>query len=514
MSNRKIAVALLVGAAVITLTLIALVNSPGPITIDTEEEGARIFFSADRRFVNNYGECVNVRWETENIRTIYLNNSPTVGSGTNSICITVNNVPTLDVTFQNDSARSYKLGIGLILAYPLVWLLAFMSALLWVIGGYLLLARFVTTSAAFILRRAGRGVLLFAVGLLATLLMLELGLRFYFGRFGSEQDRVLYVYSAEEIQQKAGRFIGLPYVGYGPSPYYEEHNAFGYRGPDFAIPKPAGVFRIVTLGASTTYGFGVQPSESYPAQLEKILRETYGLANVEVINGGVMGYTSWEILSNLAFRALEVQPDLIIFYEATNDVEVRAKSPSCYHQISPLLGLNTFHGLWKTHFDDISPSTLYRFVGINLGWMPNPGALDFAFAPPVVERDCLEAQPVSAEEAIAPNPPVYYERNLRSMIALAQANGIEVMLSRFIYPTSDLVSFAYPEYWTQAVEEHNEIAARLAEETGAMYYNLAADFEYKPEYWWSAVHLTAAGSALQAQLYAQFIVQNNLIPAN
>jgi lysophospholipase L1-like esterase len=515
MSTRKIALALLLGAGLLLFVLTNLIANPGPLRIEVNEGDAHVLFEADRRTISKSGDCVTVRWQTENIRTIYYNDEPTIGVGDRSACIDGRSLPTLSVELQDGSRHVYQLGITSAFSDPIVWVLGFFSVMLLFTGGYLLAAPLVSkgiSGGRAIVRNMGRGVALFAFGILGTLLLLELGMRFYFNTFGSEQDRVLYTYSASEIQEKGGRFIGLPYVGYGPSPYYPEHNAFGYRGEDFAIPKPDGVFRIVTLGASTTYGFGVQPEEAYPAQLQKILREDYGYENVEVLNGGVMGYTSWETLANFAFRALETQPDLIIFYEATNDVEVRAKSPACYHQISPLLGLNVFHGLWKTSYDNVSPSTLYRFVAVNLGWIPNPNALEFAFAAPVVQKDCEEAEPISQEAAITQNPPVYYERNLRNLIALAQANGVEVMMSHFIYPTGDLVDFALPEFWQAAIEEHNVIAERLADEMDVHYYDLAADFEYDADNWWSAVHLTAKGTHLQAELYAQYLVENGLIP--
>lgn len=514
LSSRGAGALLVLGALVVTLILVNLVANPGPLVIDTTEGAAHVVFSAERRLVEKLGDCVTVRWETENIRTIRYNEEPTIGVGSSSACIDGKTPPSLRIEFPDGVTREYRLGIGVAFAEPLVWLLALAALMLFFTGSYLLAAGVVARGAltgAHLVRRVGKAAALFAFGLAMTLLLLEIGLRVYFTSFGSEQDRVQYLYSADEIQTKTGRFIGLPYVGYGPSPYFPEHNQFGYRGPEVVIPKPDGVFRIVALGASTTYGFGVEPDETYPAQLQAALRDDYGYENVEVVNGGVMGYTSWETLGNLAFRALELQPDLVIFYEATNDVEVRATSPACYHAISPLRGLNTFHGLWKTHANPISPSALYRFVAINLGWMPNPAALEFAFADTVVKKDCAETTPVSPEEAIAQNPPVYYERNLRNLIAVAQANGIEVMVSRFIYATPDLASFALPDYWRAAIEEHNAIAERVAGEMGAHYYDLKADFHSAADDWWSGVHMTAKGARQQASLYAAFLVDEALI---
>ena len=51
--------------------------------------------------------------------------------------------------------------------------------------------------------------------------------------------------------------------------------------------------RIMTLGCSTTFGWGVADSETYPARLQHYLTEA-GYGNVEVVNAGQPGYTSFQ----------------------------------------------------------------------------------------------------------------------------------------------------------------------------------------------------------------------------
>ena len=85
------------------------------------------------------------------------------------------------------------------------------------------------------------------------LLVIEIGLRIWFTYFGSDYERVIYTYSADEIAAK-GAFVGMPYVNFGLSSHYQGHNSLGYRGEEITAAKPEGVFRIVALGGSTTYG--------------------------------------------------------------------------------------------------------------------------------------------------------------------------------------------------------------------------------------------------------------------
>jgi acyl-CoA thioesterase I len=67
--------------------------------------------------------------------------------------------------------------------------------------------------------------------------------------------------------------------------------------PLAAGPALADFITIVALGASNTYGKGVARNQSYPAQLEAMLRAK-GL-NVRVINAGINGDTTGGMLRRL-----------------------------------------------------------------------------------------------------------------------------------------------------------------------------------------------------------------------
>lgn len=62
----------------------------------------------------------------------------------------------------------------------------------------------------------------------------------------------------------------------------------GLRGPKFADRKTPGVFRIVCLGDSQTFGAGTY-ADSYPAQLQRLLDDEAGAGRFEVINAGIHG---------------------------------------------------------------------------------------------------------------------------------------------------------------------------------------------------------------------------------
>lgn len=85
----------------------------------------------------------------------------------------------------------------------------------------------------------------------------------------------------------------------------------GLRGEDLR-PRREDTFRILALGSSDTFGYGVEDHEAYPARLEVLLRQLHPEIDVQVLNGGVPGHGTLD--EGLWLRAVgpEVRPDLIL----------------------------------------------------------------------------------------------------------------------------------------------------------------------------------------------------------
>ncbi len=93
-------------------------------------------------------------------------------------------------------------------------------------------------------------------------------------------------------------------------------NSLGLRDPERRIPKPAGVFRIIMLGSSYSYGAMVDNDQTVAAYMEKALNENYGgPIRFEVVNAGVSSYGPAQMTA-VARRliALGCDPDLILFH--------------------------------------------------------------------------------------------------------------------------------------------------------------------------------------------------------
>jgi lysophospholipase L1-like esterase len=96
-------------------------------------------------------------------------------------------------------------------------------------------------------------------------------------------------------------------------------NGRGFRGREFSDAKAPGTVRVVTLGASSTFGYHDRDHETYPAYLEQYLNERCPDSRFEVINLGIPHLSSSQIRSLFEAEALPLQPDVVTFYEGVNN---------------------------------------------------------------------------------------------------------------------------------------------------------------------------------------------------
>jgi hypothetical protein len=81
------------------------------------------------------------------------------------------------------------------------------------------------------------------------------------------------------------------------------------RGPRKTGPKPAGMYRVITLGDSFTWGIEVKDDECFPHYLEKILQ---GQRASEVFNMGVGSYGIDQMLLKYERHGRPLRPDVVV----------------------------------------------------------------------------------------------------------------------------------------------------------------------------------------------------------
>ena len=94
-------------------------------------------------------------------------------------------------------------------------------------------------------------------------------------------------------------------------------NSRGLRSPEVATAKTPGRLRILALGDSVTYGYGVLEREAYPRVLERELRDRG--VDAEVVNAGITGYSTYQGWYSLEHDLLDLEPDVVLFAFMNND---------------------------------------------------------------------------------------------------------------------------------------------------------------------------------------------------
>jgi lysophospholipase L1-like esterase len=97
-------------------------------------------------------------------------------------------------------------------------------------------------------------------------------------------------------------------------------NSRGFRGREVDMPKPAGRVRIVALGDSVTFGWGVNDADTFCSQLEHDLRMQHPGVDVDVVNLGVPGYATRQEIALLKRNLAELQPDIVLVGFYSNDL--------------------------------------------------------------------------------------------------------------------------------------------------------------------------------------------------
>ncbi len=88
-------------------------------------------------------------------------------------------------------------------------------------------------------------------------------------------------------------------------------NAFGFRGPEITRSPRPGCIRVITLGASETFGLYESQGHEYPAELAKALREP---GCYEVVNASIFGLTIPNIRQSWNNWTSQFQPAIVTIY--------------------------------------------------------------------------------------------------------------------------------------------------------------------------------------------------------
>src|SRR5579862_3865470 len=100
-------------------------------------------------------------------------------------------------------------------------------------------------------------------------------------------------------------------------------NSEGLRDREFSLEKPPDVYRVMMLGDSTTFGWGVKEEDTAAKFLERKLNSNLpaGYSRAEVMNAGVGNYDTVQEVTYYETIGWKYHPDLIVLVFFINDPE-------------------------------------------------------------------------------------------------------------------------------------------------------------------------------------------------
>ena len=255
-------------------------------------------------------------------------------------------------------------------------------------------------------------------------------------------------------------------------------NSHNTRGPEFQIAKAPNTIRILSLGDSKTFGWGLTEAESYSGLIEKQLQEFVGgKKKIEVINAGVNAWSYAQMHAYLQHFGLKYQPDIVVLADAN---------------------------LWTQFSDENSPEFVKSFM--RRVWLKNflrrfatyHYVIEYKLKS-VYERTRAKFVPMDPKqdtffkEQQQKDPDAFFRKHIEALCSLTGSNQIKTVL---VYiPSTDQLAASQPSNVLK-------VKQKVCERFGVPLLDMTSDL--KPEgkelfLEGDFAHLNARGNTLVAQ---------------
>jgi GDSL-like lipase/acylhydrolase family protein len=276
-------------------------------------------------------------------------------------------------------------------------------------------------------------------------------------------------------------------------------NSLGFRSPELEAPKPRGRVRLAFLGGSTTFCAEVSSNAvTWPALVMKKLETRYPDVSFDYVNAAEPGYGVASSLKNFRLRVARLQPDFVLYYEASNDFSMDtrelARRRGLFHedadQPSALARVSSAWGL-------IEKNLLYRRrvaesrIGRRLVYDPDSLARGFEARLVELVRTARETAPLCALATFS-----HKVRRDQPPVVQLQACTSSLYYSPYMSVAGLL------DGW----DAYNRAIANAARETGAVLIPGDETIPGDDVHFADSVHFKDAGSVLQAERIANALI--------
>ena len=279
-------------------------------------------------------------------------------------------------------------------------------------------------------------------------------------------------------------------------------NTYGFRSTKEYdvknILKPPNTLRVATLGGSTTMGVN-NDDEIWPYLIGQFISGGFPDINIEVLNEGIMGYTSLDNLLDLEMRVIDFDCDVYVIYLGINDILPQAPL-NIYKTDYSHFRRTIYESLYSSR-SQLLPAfllnlrtvrALLQVAGIpdNRNLISNTGTLQFRKKFSLKKEDIPSVEMKMRQVAI---------RNVMSMVGIIRIHRPDAMI---------LLSSFYDLNNSRFINDLNDDFEKLAADLNLLFVDAANILPKKKSMVYDYGHFTPEGDQLMGKLFAKTILKN------
>jgi lysophospholipase L1-like esterase len=281
-------------------------------------------------------------------------------------------------------------------------------------------------------------------------------------------------------------------------------NSLGYRSPEL---RPRSI-RIITMGASETFGLYEAPDEEYPRQLERDLNSSAGKDLFQVVNVAFAGETLPTAILRVPKIVEEIHPSYALIYPDLSSyiwMSVKTETTTASESLGPAASQT------RMSFD----SRLAGRVG-NLLKQALPSAVQNELRKVSMRRE-IAARHYVVLERLPEDRVERFRQDLYKLVATLRAHGVEPVLvthaTVFSNPLSEsdhvpLTTWRkiYPmlkeEGFLDMEHRMNDVIRQTAADERVPLIDADKEMFHGPKYFADMVHFTTVGAGVMASILA------------
>ncbi len=283
-------------------------------------------------------------------------------------------------------------------------------------------------------------------------------------------------------------------------------NTLGVRDQDMPGPKHRRERRIVLLGDSTVFGWGVADGETWADYLKQELQAQLAPLQITVINLGVPGYSSLQSLRLMDEVGWQYEPDVLIVASLFSDASIDTFQDATALALTAPVGSDLLH-------------RSRTYCGLYMTWAEHyaatQGGHNQVLMPGIIRHEEWLAQADAVRDR-ARVPPDQYQESLRRFVDEAEEHDAEVVFAVLAHEwdIGQWTTHSSPppqEGQTLPWALHRAVMAAQAAALSVPLISFPEVFAGARDHsglFQDPVHPTAAGMKLMARATAEVLLEN------